>query len=86
MAIARVRSSGRPGRDPPGSPLRVVFFSEGAAEFFETAVDYLLGYELITERDRIQVVVFYVDDDELRTDLVEAARNMGGDELPATRI
>jgi hypothetical protein len=63
--------------------LRIVFFSQGAAEFYETAVDYMLGYELITERNCTQVNVFLADDDELRADLLEAAHRMGGDEASA---
>jgi hypothetical protein len=64
-------------------PIHVVFFSEGAAEFYEMAIDHLLGWDLITERDRTMVTVFCADDEEMREDLLESARRMGGDEIPA---
>jgi hypothetical protein len=67
----------------PHPPLYVAFFSEGAAEFYEMAVDHLLGWDLITERDRMLVTIFCADDEELREDLLESARRMGGDEMPA---
>ena len=63
----------------------MLFFEEGAASFFETAVDHILGFDLITERERTLVSVFYVDDVELREDLLESARRMGGDEVPTAR-
>jgi hypothetical protein len=49
------------------------------------AVDHFLGFDLITERERTLVSVFYVDDVELREDLLESARRMGGDEVPTAR-
>lgn len=63
----------------------MLFFEESAASFFEMAVDHILGFDLITERERTLVSVFYVDDVELREDLFESARRMGGDEVPTAR-
>ena len=62
----------------------MLFFEESAASFFEMAVDHI-GFDLITERERTLVSVFYVDDVELREDLLESARRMGGDEVPTAR-
>ena len=56
----------------------MLFFEESAASFFEMAVDHILGFDLITERERTLVSAFYVDDVELREDLLESARRMGG--------
>jgi hypothetical protein len=64
-------------------PIHVAFFSEGASEFYEMAVDHLLGWDLITERDRMLVTIFCADDEEMREDLLESARRMGGNEIPA---
>jgi hypothetical protein len=83
MAIAREKRDDQDTqqeRQPP--PLRMVFFEERTASFFEMAVDHLLGFKLITEREHAQVNVFYVDDLELRAALLEAARRMGGQEVP----
>jgi hypothetical protein len=63
----------------------MVFFEESAASFFEMAVDHILGFDLITERERTLVSVFYVDDAELRAGLLESARGMGGHEVPIAR-
>ena len=83
MAIAHAKSSGQDALELP--PLRMLFFEERAASFFEMAVDHIPGFDLITERERALVSVFYVDDVELREDLLESARRMGGDEVPAAR-
>lgn len=83
MAIAHEKNSGRDAQEIP--PLRMLFFEESAASFFEMAVDHILGFDLITERERTLVSVFYVDDVELREDLLESARRMGGDEVPTAR-
>lgn len=48
----------------------MAFFSEMAAEFYETAVDHMLGWHLITERDRMMVTIFCADDEDLRKDLL----------------
>jgi hypothetical protein len=64
-------------------PLRIAFYSECAAEFYEMAVDHLLGWELITERQCTLVTIFDVDGGMLRQDLLQSARMMGGDEIPA---
>ena len=82
MAIAREGSSGRACPAPQDPALRIVFFSEGAAEFFDTAVDMLLGWDLITERESTLVTIFDLDDVDVRADLLEAAWRMGGDEIP----
>jgi hypothetical protein len=71
--------------ESPHPSLCLVFFSESAAEFYEAAVDYLLGYDILTERDHTQVSVFYVSDEELHTTLLEAALRMGGDEVPTVQ-
>jgi hypothetical protein len=39
----------------------------------------------ITKREGVRVDVFYADDFELRADLLESARRMGGDEVPEAR-
>jgi hypothetical protein len=83
MAIAHAKSSGQDALELP--PLRMLFFEERAASFFEMAVDHIPGFDLITERERTLVSVFYVDDVELREDLLESARRMGGDEVPTAR-
>jgi hypothetical protein len=83
MAIAHAKNSGQDALELP--PLRMLFFEERAASFFEMAVDHILGFDLITERERTLVSVFYVDDLELREDLLESARRMGGDEVPTAR-
>jgi hypothetical protein len=83
MAIAHAKNSGQDAQELP--PLRMLFFEESAASFFEMAVDHILGFDLITERERTLVSVFYVDDVELREDLLESARRMGGDEVPTAR-
>ena len=85
MAIAHAKNSGQDAQEPSPPPLRMVFFEESAASFFEMAVDHILGFDLITERERTLVSVFYVDDVELREDLLESARRMGGDEVPTAR-
>jgi hypothetical protein len=85
MAIARARNSGREAWQTSDRPLSILFFAESAAEFYEIAVDYLLGFELITKREGVRVDVFYADDLELRADLLESARRMGGDEVPEAR-
>ena len=85
MAIAREGNGGPEAWTPSSAPLRVVFFSEGAAELFETAVDHLLGWDLITERELTQVTIFDLNDEDLRADLAEAALRMGGDEMPNAR-
>jgi hypothetical protein len=85
MAIAHAKNSGQDAQEPPPPPLRVLFFEESAASSFEMAVDHILGFDLITERERTLVSVFYVDDVELREDLLESARRMGGEEVPTAR-
>ena len=85
MATAHERNNGRPAPRPCDRPLSIVFFAESAAAFYEAAVNYLLGFELITEREGIRIDVFYADDLELRADLLESARRMGGDEVPKAR-
>jgi hypothetical protein len=62
----------------------MMFFEESAAPFFEMTVDHFLGFELITERERTLVSELCVDD-ELRADLLESVRRMGGHEVPAAR-
>ena len=47
MAIAHARNSGQDAQELP--PLHMLFFEESAAPFFEMAVDYILGFDLITE-------------------------------------
>jgi hypothetical protein len=81
MTIAHAKNSGRGAQQPEHPPLRIVFFEESAASLFEVAVDYFLGFDLITERECTCVSVFYVDDVELRADLLRSARKMGGDEV-----
>jgi hypothetical protein len=49
------------------------------------AVDHFLGFDLITDRECTHVSVFYADDTELRGDLLESARRLGGDEVPVSR-
>jgi hypothetical protein len=66
-------------------PLHMAFLSEGTAKLYEMAVDHLLGWDLITERHRTLVTIFYADDEELREDLLESAHRMGGHELRFTR-
>jgi hypothetical protein len=83
MTIARAKNNGRGAREPSPPPRRTVFFEESAASFFEMAVDHVLGFDLITDRECTHVSVFYADDAELREDLPESARRMGGDEVPA---
>jgi hypothetical protein len=68
----------------PHPPLHMAFFSEVAAKFYEMAIDHLLGWDLITERERTLVSVFCVDD-ELRADLLQSARRMGGHEVPTAK-
>jgi hypothetical protein len=85
MAIAHARNNGRDAREPWPPPLRIVFFEESAASFFEMAVDHFLGFDLITDRECTHVSVFYADDTELRADLLESARRLGGDEVPESR-
>jgi hypothetical protein len=49
------------------------------------AVDHFLGFDLVTEREFTRVSVFYVNEIELRADLLESARRMGGHEVPTAR-
>jgi hypothetical protein len=85
MAIAHAKNSGQGAQQPDQPWLRIVFFEESAASFFEMAVDHFLGFDLITERECTRVSVFYVDDVELRADLLESAKRMGGNEVPTPR-
>jgi hypothetical protein len=85
MAIAHAKNSGQQARQPEPPLLRIVFFEESAASFFEMAVDHFLGFDLVTEREGTHVSVFHVDDVELREDLLASARRMGGDEVPTAR-
>jgi hypothetical protein len=83
MSVARPkrdRQDTQRQQQPP--TLRMVFLEERTASFFEMAVDDLLGFKLITEREHARVSVFYADESELREDLLEAARRMGGKEVP----
>jgi hypothetical protein len=50
MAIAHAKNSGQGAQQPDQPPLRIVFFEENAASFFEMAVDHFLGFDLVTER------------------------------------
>jgi len=83
MAIAHAKNSGQDALELP--PLRMLFFEERAASFFEMAVDHILGFDLITERERTLVIVFYVDDVELREESSRARAKNGGDEVPTAR-
>jgi hypothetical protein len=85
MAIAHAKNDGQDAREPWPPPLRIVFFEESAASFFEMAVDHFLGFDRITERECTHVSVFYADDTELRADLLESARRLGGNEVPESR-
>jgi hypothetical protein len=85
MAIAHAKNNRRDAREPWPPPLRIVFFEESAASFFEMAVDHFLGFDLITDRECTHVSVFYADDTELRSNLLESARRLGGDEVPVSR-
>ena len=85
MAIAHAKDNRRDTREPWPRPLRIVFFEESAASFFEMAVDHFLGFDLITDRECTHVSVFYADDTELRADLLESARRLGGDEVPESK-
>ena len=85
MAIAHEKNNCRDAREPSPPPLRIVFFEESAASFFEMAVDHFLGFDLITERECTRVSVFYASDAELRADLLDAARRIGGEEEPEAR-
>jgi hypothetical protein len=57
--------------------MRIVFFEESAASCFEMAVDHFLDFDLTTERECRHVRVLYVDDHELRSDLLESAKKDG---------
>jgi hypothetical protein len=70
MAIAHTKNSGQAAQQPDQPPLRIVFFEESAASFFEMAVDHFLGFDLVTEREFTRV---------------ESARRMGGHEVPTAR-
>ena len=83
MAIAHTKNSGQAAQQPDQPPLRIVL--ESAASFFEMAVDHFLGFDLVTEREFTRVSVFYVNEIELRADLLESARRMGGHEVPTAR-
>ena len=85
MAIAHTKNSGQAAQQPDQPPLRIVFFEESAASFFEMAVDHFRGFDLVTEREFTRVSVFYVNEIELRADLLESARRMGGHEVPTAR-
>jgi hypothetical protein len=85
MAIAHEKNNCRDAREPSPPPLRIVFFEESAASFFEMAVDHFLGFDLITDRECTHLSVFYADDTELRADLLESARRLGGDEVPESK-
>jgi hypothetical protein len=85
MTIARVRNRRQDAWEPSRSPLRLAFFHEGAASFFRTAVDHMLGFDLVTACERTIVSVYHVGDAETRADLLESARRMGGHEVPLSR-
>jgi hypothetical protein len=85
MAIAHAKNSGQGAQQPDQPPLRILFFEESAALFFEMAVDHFLGFDLVIERECTRVSVFYVDEMELRADLLESAIRMGGHEVPTAR-